>query len=135
MPTRRVGEKVPLVTSPDRRPVAQHAHVGARDAAVERLQAPTAAAPPLLLLAHQGVASPEPRLGEPDGPGGPRLHRGDLERQVLPVQRVAHLGAQRVPGAEAARAHTEVRAVLQQGVPDLARVVPGRQQLEASSPV
>ena len=56
-----------------------------------------------LLLRPQRLVAEEGLLGPADRPAQPGLHRGDGRRQVLTVQRVAHLGAQRVPGAEPGR--------------------------------
>ena len=86
---------------------AEHGHVGTRDAALERLEAPQQPARAVLLLGDQRVPSPERVLLPPDRPGRARLHRGDRQRQVLAVQRVPRLGAQRVARAETGRAAAE----------------------------
>ena len=61
----------------------------------------------LLLLGDQHVPAPERVLLPADGPAEPGLVGGDVEADVLAVQRVAHLGAQGVAGAEAAGQQAE----------------------------
>ena len=85
-----------------------------------------------LLLAQQRVAAPELVLAPADGPAEPGLVGRDVERDVLAVQRVAHLGAQRVPGAEPAGQHAVVGAGRDQGVPQGHRHVVGGDQLVAA---
>jgi len=94
--------------------------VRARDAAVGGDQAPGLAARAVLLLGQQHVTAPEPRLLPADRPADPGLHRRDLRRQLLAVQRVAHLGTQRVAGGQAAGAGLDGGA--EQRVPDRHRV-------------
>ena len=85
-----------------------------------------------LLLAQQRVAAPELVLAPAHGPAEPGLVGGDVERDVLAVQRVAHLGAQGVAGAEAARQHAVVGAGRHQRVPQGHRDVVGGDQLVAA---
>ena len=84
-----------------------------------------------LLLGEQRLAAPERRLLPADRPAGARLVRRDLARQLVAVQRVAHLGAQGVAGAEPARPDAQVLAGLQHRVPQLAGAVGVDQQLVA----
>ena len=99
IPVRRVGENVPLVTSPRSTSATERTGMCGRGMPRSSLreppQQPRCAD---LLLAGQHVAAPELRLGPPDGPAQPRLDRRDRDREVLAVQRVAHLGPQRVAG-------------------------------------
>ena len=122
MPFFRVGENVPEVTSPSiTSGVSADPHAGPRDGAAggdDAAQDPLGAR---LLLREQHVAAPERRLPPADRPAEPGLVGGDVERDVLAVQRVAHLGAQRVAGAEAAGQHAELLAGGQQRVPERAR--------------
>ena len=124
MPTRRVGENVPRRHLPDRLPAAGDHHVRARDAAIQRLQPAQHPAGTGGPLGDQGVAPPERRLVPADRPARARLHRGDLQREVLPVQRIPHLGAKGVPGAEPGRLGAEVGARGEQGVPQRPRSRP-----------
>ena len=73
----------------------------------------------------------ERRLGPADRPTGARLNRRDVAREILAVQRVAHLGAQGVASAEPAREQAVRRAVLEQLVPHGPGEVPGNDDLEA----
>ena len=106
MPFFRVGEKVPEVMS----------HSGTSWVRVTLMPGrgnarPVATRPrrrragPASLTADQRLAPPELVLLPADGPAEAGLDRGDVEGDVLAVQRVAHLGAQRVAGAEPAREH------------------------------
>ena len=112
MPTLRVGENVPLVISPTALvagvapPCAARGmprSVGSRPHSVRR--------GPAAFSAEQRVAAPERRLVPADRPARPGPAPGVMSRrQVLAVQRVAHLGAQRVAGAEAARPESRAPA-------------------------
>ena len=109
MPVRRVGENVPLVTSPIRapsasstampgrgmpRPVARRPH--SRRAGPASFSASSASRPQ-----NAGFFQP---TAQPRAPGSGVMS----QRQLVPVQRVAHLGAQRVARAQAARPDAEV---------------------------
>ena len=72
MPVRRVGENVPLVTSPTRfAGRVEHRHAGARDAPAVGAQAPQQPGGPGLLLGEQRLPAPERRLLPADRPAGP----------------------------------------------------------------
>ena len=86
---------------------------------------------PASFSAARALAPPELRLLPADGPPGPGLHGGDVAGQLVAVQRVAHLGAEGVAGAEAARTDAEVLAGVQDGVPELLRPVGVDEQLVA----
>ena len=58
-------------------------------------------------LGRERVPAPERVLLPADRPPGPGLDRRDVQRQVLPVQRIAHLGAQRVAGTQSGRSTAE----------------------------
>ena len=104
MPCPSVGENVPEVVSPIRVAVrVQHRQVAAQHSAIQRQQAPGRPVRSVLPLGEQRVPAEEARLAPADRPAHPGLHRADLRAQVLTVQGVAHLGAQRVPGAETGR--------------------------------
>ena len=111
----------------DARAVVQHVHARPRHPPAGRPQPAQPPRRPGRLLGHQRVAAPELRLAPAHRPTAARLHRGDLRREVLAVQRIAHLGAQGVAGAEPARA----RPGRHQPVPHLAGVVPRHEQLVA----
>ena len=133
IPLRSVGENVPEVTSPS-------GDVGGeRDAACPagrcrgRPRPVRAAhrAGPALLLGHERVATPERGLLPADGPAEPGLVGGDVEGDVLAVQRVAHLGAQGVARAEAAGQHAVRLPRRQQRVPQAGGDLVARDQLVA----
>ena len=106
MPLRSVGLKVPEVMSHSGHVGGQEdQHPGPRDAAAVGDQAAQQALRAGLLLGEQRVAAPEPLLLPPHRPAEPRLVGGDVDGDVLAVERVAHLGAQRVAGAETAGEH------------------------------
>jgi hypothetical protein len=69
-----------------------------------------------LLLGAQGRVAPEVLLLPADGPSGPRLDGRDAGRDVLAVQRVPHLGPQRVPRAQSGRDDAVLLAGRQQRV-------------------
>ena len=71
---------------------------------------------------------------QPTAQPQPGLDGGDVHRQVLPVQRVAHLGAQGVARAETAGPDAMRRTGLEDRVPQGGAVVPPRQQLVAALP-
>ena len=73
---------------------------------------------PASFSAHQGLLAPERRLLPADRPPEPCLDRRDVEADVLPVQRVAHLGAQGVAGTEAAGGDPVLLAGGHQRVPE-----------------
>ena len=103
MPLRRVGENVPEVTSPSGYVGGQaDRHVRPRDAAAGGDQAAQHPRRAGLPLGGEHLAAPERVLLPADRPAEPGLVGRDVEGDVLAVQRVAHLGAQRVAGAEAA---------------------------------
>ena len=132
MPTLRVGENVPLVTSPTAAPSAGDTDMCGRGMrALEGLEPPQRPARAGLLLREQRVPAPEGVLLPAHGPAGARLHRRDVHRQVLPVQRVAHLGAQRVAGAQPARPDAE-GSPASSTASQSAAVVPRRHQLVAA---
>ena len=79
-----------------------HAHLGPGDPAALGDQTSQGDPGAGLLLRDQHLLAPERGLGPSDGPPEPGLDGRDVEADVLPVQRVAHLGAQGVPGAEPA---------------------------------
>ena len=124
MPTRRVGENVPLVTSPTTSPPAdEHGHVRARECRGRGTRCRAARGPGRPRVRRRSASRPQnASLRQPDGPARARLHRRDVERQVLAVQRVAHLGAQGVarararPGARRTRAAAAVSASHSAGV-------------------
>src|SRR3546814_8961018 len=62
------------------------------------------------------------------------IYRGDVEGQVLAVQRVAHLGAQGVPGTEATGLAAVGRDCLGECIPQGRRVVPAGDDLVAALP-
>ncbi len=78
-----------------------------RSRALDAPQQPSADRPPV--SASQGVPSPERVLLPADGPPRARLDGRDRQREVLAVQRVPGLGAQRVPCAEPGRQAAEGR--------------------------
>src|SRR5450631_2425129 len=45
------------------------------------------------LLGNERILAPERVLLPADSPAGPRLHRRDVQAQVMTMQRVSHLGA------------------------------------------
>ena len=101
-PCLRVGEKVPEVISPTsrrRRRAPACAGAGCRG----RRRRCRAASPAGLASrsARSAVVAPEAFLVPADRPAEPGLDGCDRQRDVLAVQRVAHLGAQGVAGAEA----------------------------------
>ena len=103
MPLRSVGENVPEVMSHSGTSRDQgDAHAGTRDAAADRDEPAQPALGAGLLLREQHVPAPERVLLPADRPAEAGLVGRDVEGDVLAVQRVAHLGAQRVAGAEAA---------------------------------
>ena len=109
MPVRRLGENVPLVTSPTAAAGGvQHRHARSRDAPPGRPQAPQQPARARLLLREQRLPAPERRLLPAHGPAAARLVGRDVQRQLVAVQRVAHLGAERVPRPEPAGTDAEV---------------------------
>ena len=102
-PAARVGENVPEVTSPTGLAVGvDDLHVRPRDAASGRLQPAQQPGGACRPFGPQRVRAPERGLVPADRPRSARLHRGDVGRQVLAVQRVAHLGAQGVARAQPA---------------------------------
>ncbi len=106
-PARRVGEYVPEVVSPTAPPSApRHGHVRAwHPPALEEKPAqrtPAALRP----LGDERCPPGELGLVPPDRPGEPCLDRRDGVREVLAVEGVAHLGAQRVAGPEPAGRRT-----------------------------
>ena len=133
MPVRRLGENVPLVTSPIRPPSAPSTGMPGRG-----MPRPDARRP----HSSRGAGRPPSRRAAPRGPRTPassspppsRLRAWfgrDVQRELVPVQRIAHLGAQRVAGAEPARPDAEVLPGLEDGVPQLARPLGVDQQLVA----
>ena len=104
MPLRRVGENVPEVTWPTGMSWVSRTLIRGR-----AMPRPCATRPrrvtgdPASFSASQRVPAPERRLGPADGPAEPALVGRHVQADVLAVQRVAHLGAQRVAGTEAAR--------------------------------
>ncbi len=131
IPCLRVGEKVPEVTSPTVSPSRVDGAVRPRDATTGHEQTAHEAGRRGLLGLEGGLA-PEGVLLPADRPAGPRLHRRDVERQVLPVERVAHLGAQRVTRTQATRHTAEGLERGHEGVPQRGRVVPPRHELVAA---
>ena len=99
----------------------EHRAPGARDAAARDEQAPREAARLLGALRREDVLAPERGLVPADGPAGARHVRRELHAQLVPVQRVAHLGAQGVAGAEPAREALEGRHRLDERIPQLER--------------
>ena len=77
MPVRRVGENVPLVTSPTRGAVGvEHRHARARDAAAGRRAAPTAAAAGPASFSASSASRPQNAgFFQPTAQPGPGLHR------------------------------------------------------------
>ena len=113
MPLRRVGENVPLVTSPTRLAVGvQHRHVRARDAAVERLEPRSSRGGPAAFSASSASRPQNASFFQPTAQPDRAWTGVIVQRQVLAVQRVAHLGAQRVAGAEPGRQAAERRGGL-----------------------
>ena len=102
-----MGENVPLVTSPTGVSSAAETVMCARGIPRSSATRPrsTRAGP----ADAQPAASPSPegRLGPPDGPAHPGLHRADGGERSCPWSGIAHLGPQRVPGAEPARPRTQ----------------------------
>ena len=97
------GREGPGGDLPDRHVGGQgHPHVRARDATPGGDQPAEQPAGATLPLGQQHLAAPERGLGPADGPAEPGLVRRDVQADVLPVQGVAHLGAQGVAGTEAA---------------------------------
>ena len=109
----------------------EHRHARARDAPPGGAQAPQQPRRAGLLLGQQRLAAPERRLLPADRPAGARLVRRDVARQLVAVQRVAHLGAQRVARAEPAQPDALVLAGLEDRVPQLAGPVGVDQELVA----
>ena len=103
----------------------EHRHPGPGDPPVQGDEAPEEAARPGRALGGQDVPAPEGWLAPADGPAEPRLHRGDLQGQLVPVQRVAQLRAQGVPRTEPAGQPPAVPDGVQERVPQLGQV-PGR---------
>lgn len=106
-------------------------HPGPRNGPVDGHQAAQRTARAGGLLGEQGVAAPEGRLVPANRPPGAGLHRGDLQGQVLPVQRVAHLGTQRVPSGQPAGTQLEALAGREERIPDRDRVLRRHHQLVA----
>ena len=133
MPVRRRRRERAAGDLADRGAVgAEHRHARARDAPARRRAGPTAAAPgrpPSRRAAPRGPRTPA-SSSPPPSPARAWTGR-DLRRQLVAVQRVAHLGAQRVARAEAARPDAEVLPGLEDGVPQLAGAVGVDQQLVA----
>ena len=125
MPLRRLGENVPAGDLAHRSRRRADTVMCARGMPRSRPSRPQSSRRGArLLLGEQRVAAPERRLLPAHRPAAARLDRGDVQREVLPVQRVAHLGAQRVAGAEAAGPDAVRRAGLEQRVPQRGGVVP-----------
>ncbi len=100
-----------------------------RDAAVERLETPQQPLRAGLALEHERLASPERVLLPADRPRRARLHRADRRGQILAVQRIPCLGAQRVTCAETGRQATERTGFGHERVPERRGVVPPGDQL------
>src|SRR2546428_81699 len=71
-----------------------------------------------VLLAQQGLPPDELPLVEGHDPVHPRLQRGGLFGDIVPIQEVGHLQAQEVPGAEADRLETRRTPPVEQVRPD-----------------
>ena len=110
----------------------EHGHARARDAPAGRRAAPTAPGRGPASFSASSASRPQNAgFFQPTAQPARACIGRDLQRQLLPVQRVAHLGAQRVPGAQAAGPDAEVLPGLQHGVPQLRP--PGRPRPAARS--
>ena len=131
MPLRRIGENVPDVTCPAALPSTVTTMPG-RGMPRPSAPMPRSSRAGPASLRQECVTSPERRLVPPDGPARPRLHRTDVQGQVLAVQRIAHLGAQRVSRPEPAGQDAVRRTGGEQRIPDRHRGVPRHHQLVAA---
>ena len=105
-----------------RRPRRSTAMCGRGMPRSERQQPPQQPAPGPAARSASSASRPQNAgFSQPTAQPEPGLHRGDLERQVLAVQRVAHLGPQRVARAEPARQPAERRPRRDQRVPERGR--------------
>ncbi len=102
IPRSSIGEKLPLVTAPTRRPLDRRRprppRGGCRPSATRprrRRRGPSGA------FGLEGSASPEVALVPPDHPAQAGLQRGDARAELVAVQGQAGLEAQGVAGAEA----------------------------------
>ncbi len=118
----------------DRRVAGEHLHARARDATAGRDETTQHAVRALRLLGDQRVLAPERVLLPADRPPQPRLHGRDVEADVLAVQRVAHLRAQGVAGAEPARQQPVRLPRRHERVPEGKGVVVLADQLVAALP-
>ncbi len=114
-----VGENVPEVISPSGTSGARLTSIPGRG-----MPRSTATRPrscrfgPASFSATSGVAAPEGVLLPADGPAETGLVRRHVDGDVLAVQRVTHLGAQRVAGTQPAGQHPERLAGGEQPVPE-----------------
>ena len=132
MPVRRVGENVPLVTSPIRPPSAPSTGMPGRGMPRPVARRPhSSRAGPASFSASSASRPQNAGFFQPTAQPLRAWFGRDVQRQLVAVQRVAHLGAQRVAGAEAARPDAEVLPGLEDGVPQLAGAVGVDQQLVA----
>ena len=132
MPVRRLGENVPLVTSPMLAPSASRTGMPGRGMPRPVARRPhSRRAGPASFSASSASRPQNAGFFQPTAQPAARLVGRDLQRQLVAVQRVAHLGAQRVARPEAAGPDAEVLPRLEDGVPQLARAAGLDQQLVA----
>ena len=134
MPQFKLGESVPLVTSPMRSPLRKRRSAAAADGPFSFIRKGTSFSRGPILLLHQDIATDEVWFGQVDEESQSGLDRVSFRREIGTVKRVAHLQSQRIARAEATRLDSERLTLFKHGAPKLRRVLCGEENLNAILP-